>query len=481
MKHPSPFPVDTLPEPAARLVAEGADAIGVDPGMIGPCVLAAMAAAIGNARTIELQPGWREPSVLWVGVVAPSGSAKSPVLELATRPLERRDGENHRAYIRAMSEYQARDGAEPVANERPDFPPDLPTGPPRCERMVTSDATYEGVIKLFESSPRGILFAADELAAWLGGFTRYSNGGRKGGEEARWLPMHRAGPAKLDRSGKPPIRAERAALSVCGMIQPGILAATLTGTDFANGLVARLLLAMPPIPRRRWRPDAGLDPATEARYAAMINRLLSLPVCPDAEPPASTLDPEAKPVWGAHFEAINAEIALAEERGRSMMSKLEGGAARLALGIHLGRWASGEQVDPTRVDGESMRRGVRLAEWFAGEAERVYAMIDGDKAKQADEELLDMIHRNDGSISVRELQRARPKRYPTSEAATDALDALMNDGYLRRDHPKPSERGGRSEKRCVLVDRTPEHASELGFCQMSTGVENWPATGQGGD
>jgi len=447
-----PFPYATLPGPAQSLVVEGAAAIGCDPAMIGPVVLAAMAAAIGNARTIEIKPGWREPSVLWVAVVAPSGSCKSPVLQLATRPLERRDAENFRAYKAAMAEYEARKKAKHVANDRPDFPPDEPPSDPVCERLVTSDVTFEGVIHLLQSSPRGLLLTADELAAMFGGFTRYGKGGRKSSEEARWLPMQSAGPLKKDRSTSPPIRVDRAAVSLAGMIQPGILAGMLTVADFASGLVARMLLSMPPIPRRVWREDGGLAASVEAGYGAMIDRLLSLPVHSECEPPASTLTPEAKRVWGRYFEDLNGELALADDRERAMLSKLEGGAARLALVVHLGRWASGESVDPERIDEESMTSGIAVAQWFADQARRVYAMIDETEAERADRELVEMIQRNGGTVTKRELQQRSRARFPTAEAAQDALDGLQADGLGRWEYPKPGPQGGHPDARFVLTE-----------------------------
>jgi hypothetical protein len=418
--------------------------------MIGPVVLAAMAAAIGNARTVQLQSGWREPCVLWVAVVAPSGSAKSPALEKAIRPLETRDRTNFLAFSAAMAEHEARKDSAPIANERPDFPPDQPPRVPVCERIVTTDSTLEALAALLQSSPRGILFAADELAAMLGGFNRYAKGGRQSSEEARWLPFHRAGPLKIDRQSRGPTRVDRAAMSIAGMIQPGVLARVLTAADFQSGLVARMLLAMPPIPRRVWRTNGGLAESVEAAYATMIDRLLSIPVDPEAEPPASTLTPDAERVWGVYFNDLNATVDLSDEHTRSMLSKLEGGAARLALVVQLGRWASGESVDPARIDAESMTRGVTLARWFTAEASRVYAMMNESEGDRADRDLVNFIKRKGVSVTKRDLMQAYRKRFPTAGDAQDALDGLVADGLGIWEYPKPSPAGGHPEARFVL-------------------------------
>lgn len=449
MNH-QPFPAHLLPEPAQHLVVDGSAAIGCDPAMIGPVTLGSMAAAIGNARTIELQTGWREPCVLWVGVVAPSGSAKSPALAKAIRPLERRDGSNFRAFRSAMAEYEARKGAKPHPNNRDDFPPDDVPSVPICERLVTSDATLEALAVLLQSSPRGVVYVADELAAMLGGLSRYARGGRTSTDEARWLPFYGATTLKMDRKTSAPIRVERAAMSIVGMIQPAIFARVLTDADFDSGLVGRLLLSVPPIPKRVWRRGGGLPEAVEAEYAAMIDRLLALPFDPDAEPLALSLDDDAEREWAGYFDALNADMALSDERTRAMLAKLEGGAARLALVVHLGRWASGERVSESIVDGESMRRGIELARWFGEQAKRLYARMDETEGEQRHRELIGLVGRNGGSLSKRELQQAKRAAYPKAEDAQDALDGLIHDGLGQWVESQPGSMGGRPERRFQL-------------------------------
>ena len=66
-----------------------------------------------------------------------------------------------------------------------------------------------------------------------------------------------------------------------------------------------------------------------------------------------------------------------------MLSKIEAIAARLALVIHLVRFAANDPTlcDADHVDGESVAAGVTIARWFANEAERVYGVLqEGDEA-----------------------------------------------------------------------------------------------------
>jgi hypothetical protein len=133
-----------------------------------------------------------------------------------------------------------------------------------------------------------------------------------------------------------------------------------------------------------------------------------------------------------------------------MLSKLEGGAARLALVVQLGRWASGESVDPARIDAESMTRGVTLARWFTAEASRVYAMMDESESDRADRDLVNFIKRKGGSATKRDLMQADRKRFPTAGHAQDVLDGLVADEIGIWDRSKTSSAGGRPEDRFVL-------------------------------
>jgi len=434
-----PFPTDALPNAAADLVRAGADSLQVDPGMLGPLALAAMASAVGNSRTIALHASWHEPAIIWAVVVAPSGSGKSPALELVTRPAARRDAEALREHREALKQHAVEVAQHEKAmrgwergsgtgnlNATPPAAPEAPA----CERHLTNDTTLEGLAAMLAASPRGLLLACDELAAWFGSFGRYAANGRAAGEASRWLPLHRASSLRVDRRTAPPLLVERAAVCIAGMIQPSVFAAALTGTDFDSGLVARLLLSMPPIPTRRWQPG-GISPMVERNYNAMVEKLYGLEHDEDPHgtpmPRALSLDEQASHLWANFYNSLNADMAGQDERARAMMAKIECAAARLALVVHLGRVAGGEEVPTTVIDSESLRRGVLLANWFRREAERTYLRLaEGDDDREA-RQLLDIVHGKGGSVSGRELVQSS-RKFKTVKDAEAALSRLVDAG-----------------------------------------------------
>ena len=493
-----PFPTDALPKAAADLVRTGAASLQVDEAMLGPLALATMAAAIGNSRTIALHASWHEPAVLWVTVVAPSGSGKSPALELVTRPAERRDAEDLRAHREALKQHAAEVALHEKAMrawERGSGKGNLTSTPPAapeapvCERHITNDVTLEGLAAMLAASPRGMLLACDEMAAWLGSFGRYAANGRAAGEASRWLPMHRAGSLRVDRRTSPPLLVQRAALNIGGLIQPSVFAAALTGTDFDSGLVARLLLSMPPIPTRRWRPG-GISPMVERAYSAMVEKLYALDMPEDEHgtplPRALALDKQASHLWGAFYNALNADMAVQDERARAMLAKLEGAAARLALVVQLGRVVAGEGAFANVIDSESMDRGIRLANWFRREAERVYARLaEGDDDREA-RQLLDLVRRKGGSVSGRELVQSS-RSFRTVKDAEAALSRLVDAGHGTWLTPPQRGPGAPKARRFVLhgtsgdpVYRTPAGGAAAGDSVCVDGVDTSTTGTDGG-
>jgi hypothetical protein len=492
-----PFPTEALPKAAADLVRSGAGSMQVDEAMLAPLALAAMSSAVGNARSIALHASWREPAVLWSVVVAPSGSGKSPALELITRPAERRDAEalrEHREatkqhasemalHERAMRAWERGSGKGNLA-ATPTTAPEAPV----CERYLTNDVTLEGLAAMLAASPRGLLLACDEMAAWFGSFGRYAANGRAAGEASRWLPMHRAGSLRVDRRTAPPLHVERASLNIAGLIQPGVLASALTGSDYDSGLVARLLLSMPPIPTRRWQPG-GISPMVERAFSAMVERLYGLELAEDEHgapvPQALLLDEQAGQLWAEYYNGLNQDMAGQDERARAMLAKLEGAAARLALVVHLGRVAGGEDAPANVIDGESLSRGIALAKWFRREGERVYQRLaEGDDDREA-RQLLDLVRRKGGSVSGRELVQSS-RSFMTVKDAEAALSLLVDAGHGAWVTPPQRGPGAPKARRFVVpgasadpVYRNPAGGAVEGDSVCVDGVDT-PNTGTEG-
>jgi len=415
-----PFPTDVFPTPARRLIEAAARSIRVDPAMIAVPCLVTMTAAIGGARVVRVKEGWSEPAVLWAGVVARSGEQKSPPLEIATEPLA--------------------EAEQRLAAADPD------------QRVVVRDVTIESLADKLKDSPRGLVLVRDELAGWFDGFRRYRN---HGSDAPAWIECFHGRRLVVDRVQRGTARIRRAVVSVVGTIQPGIFRNHASPALVESGLIPRLLLVMPPRRPRRWS-DAELPQSVTAGWAELIGRLFDLPMpvddYGDPAPAVSDLAPEARGLFREWVNGLGAEIDRADDTLAAMLSKLEGYVARFALVLHLARWAAGEQVDPARIDGESMTRAVRLGWWFRNELERVAGLLLADPEDAERQELVDWIRQRGGVVTPRELKAGcwRFRRLPTSEIEAE-LGRLVEAGLGRWEKIPTTVKGGRPTRRFVLA------------------------------
>lgn len=132
---------------------------------IGLPALIACAAAIGNSRRVQLKNGWSEPSILWGAIVGPSGSLKSPALDLAVGPmrdLQREASEEHRDardnFDEETIQYQEaiKQWREEKSGEKPPAKPKRPV----MRRYVANDVTFEALAS--------ILHKALAVSCWSG-------------------------------------------------------------------------------------------------------------------------------------------------------------------------------------------------------------------------------------------------------------------------------------------------------------------------
>ncbi len=424
-----PFPVDLLPDAARRFVIETAGALDCDAAMVALPALAVLGGAIGAARAIELKPSWREFPIVWAAIVARSGSSKSSAMDAALAPL--RDAQAvalhdyaaaEREHQRAALEYERSLAVwkRSKAGEPPE-PPEAPT----AARYVVSDTTVEALAPLLLQNPRGLLLARDELSAWLRGFDQYRARGR-GGDAAAWLELHRGGSLIVDRKTGTPrtVHVRRAAVSVAGTIQPGVLAGALTCEHWESGFAARLLLAAPPTKVKRW---TDRTPSRDAltTYGGIVRELLRLDFSGDGEPIAFRLTPEAHDEWVRWYDEMGERQADAgDDREAAALSKLEAYGARLAL-IH----ALAENPAADAVNADAIRAGCGLADWFGHEAERVYGLLGETDEDRAARELVDWVKRRGGSCSARDLSCSGPRRFRgDADVAEAALNTLVNAG-----------------------------------------------------
>jgi DNA polymerase-1 len=460
------FPTEVLPEPIRGYVQEGAKAIGCDASYLALPALAAVSAIVGNKRSVRLKRGWEEPSVIWTAIIGDSGSLKSPACQKSVGYLFRLQKRLLGKYREEIATYQ-REVAEYERARRDRADSDDPVEKPKkpvLERVVCSDTTIEKLAEILEDNPAGILIFRDELSGWLGSFERYK-GRQIGTDLPAWLEMFRAGTVIVDRktAERKTIFIPRAAVSITGGIQPGILAHILNGDFLEAGLAARLLMAMPPKLTKRWT-ELEIPPDLEHAYERLLDRLILLDFAIDADdhlaPYVLRLSAQAKAEWVAFYDSWAREQAAVEGDIAAAYSKLEGYTARFAL-LHHVTVCTWLEVDDRREIGiESMKAAIILCRWFAGETRRIYATFSESTEERERRRLEEFIQTQGGQITVRALQRANSRKYPTATAAEEALNDLVEKERARWTDKVTSKRGGRPTRVLELLPTADETSSQ---------------------
>ena len=434
------FPVAVLPTAVGRYVRAVAEALPCAPETVGLPLMAALGSAVGNSRRIRLKTSWSEPAVIWSCTVLPSGKLKSPAMERATQFLATRQQKAFGEYRAAQRQYETGSTHwedEERQRRRSKLPSEAAPKPeaPTCQRFVTADCTVEALADLLSENPRGLLLARDELSGWFGGFDRYASGSDS--DLACYLSMHRAAVLVVDRkTGQRITHVERAAVSITGTIQPGVLRRCLTPEYFERGLPARILMAMPDSPRRRWS-EAVVPPNIEQAIDGLFDALLALEpeTLTDADgeetqrPLELPLSAAAKTLWVEFYDQHATEQeALGDGHEAAAWSKLEAYAARFALVFALCK-----NPQAAEIDSPSMNDAIRLTRWFCAETKRVYVALSETTAQREARELVTLIReRFGGRVTERELKRTSRKYQPT-ERSTALLDGLVAAGLAYRE------------------------------------------------
>jgi hypothetical protein len=106
-----------------------------------------------------------------------------------------------------------------------------------------------------------------------------------------------------------------------------------------------------------------------------------------------------------------------------------------------------------------MAAGVRLVQWFKGEARRIYSLLSESDKDRDQRRLIEWIESKGGSVTARDVQQGR-RQYRTAPEAESALKELANAGCGFW-QPAPDNRKGGSPisqippARCIYCLRNP--------------------------
>jgi hypothetical protein len=352
---PPQLPRGLLPKVIEEFAFARGEQMGADPAGLATAALCVACAAIPDRIQVQVQPqeGWRESARIWVLLVGPPSTKKSPMLDAAERPLREIDAELFRDYLRRKAEYDALKKDEKAAAERP-----------KHLRKRLDDTTIEAAAEIMADSPDGVLISQDELSGFLGSFDRYNG---KGADRAFYLRSYNGGPFTVSRIGRGHVMVDNLSTCILGGIQPEpIRKAAASAAD--DGLIQRFL----PIVLRGADPSRDDVQSAEAvrAYEALIKQLtkveLSRPISIGVRP-RLVFEDRAHEVRRRLEHKHHEIIASVETFNRKLahhVGKLDGVFARLCVAWHVIECSADGLVGPQVITEDVAQRVAAFMEQF---------------------------------------------------------------------------------------------------------------------
>lgn len=305
--------------------------LGLDPAAPAMAMVAATSAILAYRKLTvtpePMNPSWEEVPVLWVALVGPPGSGKTPVIKEAAKPLWAIESELAEENRQAQKEYEAELAAWKAADKEGSKPK-----PPAPLRLVVADATPEKLAAILENNP-AVAVVLDELRSLLLSWRRED---RAQGRPF-FLSAYHGTPHVVDRVVRGTTYLQRPQVAILGGIQTGpwhqVVRGGLGRGEDADGLLQRFTpVVLDPLPPLKEPP-----PVPDAVVSAY--RDLATSLWTEEVPARVAPSPGAYRLWGEwRFETLqeqrNPELP---EAWRAYLSKRVGLTARLA-GILSALW-----------------------------------------------------------------------------------------------------------------------------------------------
>lgn len=281
----------------------------------------------------------------------------------------------------------------------------------------------------------------DELSSLLDGMNQYKGG--RGADRSRYLTAWSGTAIYGIRRGSPAVIAHAPRLSIIGCMTPGQLRRLRNQDNDTDGLAERFVYtySQASSEQRTWRSSASL-PDSDA-FGDLLDRLWCLQPGRSSEnhprPVALHLTGRADAEWAYHYDKHYAAVAaqMIPKAMEPAWNKLEVYAGRMALVLHLLRYAAGE-VASEEVDEVSVAGAWILVDYFWDNFRRVHKYTTSDHIDQQAQAVVQwMKNRKIQGCTARDMQRAEVGGIKGSSDARRLIEHMVDRGYgvyVKRGH-----------------------------------------------
>lgn len=291
--------------------------------------------------------------ILYTGIVAESGTGKSPAQKTILKPLFRLQTEAEQLYQADLEDWEQ----ERRTAKEADGP--LPAKP-QPRDYFTTDATREAVVQIQANQPdSGFIGWFDELSGLIRGQNQYRNG--RGADKESLLSGRDGSAQKVDRAGGKRLFIARSAYSITGSTQPDTLRSLMGDFSDPSGQWARFLWCFLPIQSAPY-PEQAIRLDVSSLLYGTYQRLT------DSSPTTYQLSPEARKLYINWYNELD-QLRLAEVRQslRAVFAKFKSDTGILALLLHCVNAAISAQAPTPEISAETMQAAINLSKFYLGQ------------------------------------------------------------------------------------------------------------------
>lgn len=455
-----PYPIDALPGTIGAAVREVVDFVQC-PIALGACsALAVVSIAAQGLVDVRRADKLEGPTSLYLLAIADSGERKTSVDGFFSKPVQEWEAEQAEAAKPELKRHEveietwkakksgllvaikdnSKAGKATAELEAKMMELEIiKPQPPKVPRLLFGDTTPEALAyRLGEGWPVGGVLSS-EAGNVFGGHAMGKDSAMR--NMAMLNSLWGAEPLTIDRRSVPSFTLRSARLTMGLAVQSGTVRAFLDSSKgLARGIgwLARFLIAWPESTQGE-RPfkDSPKQWPHLAKFHRRIGALLDLPLNfndrGELEPLTIDLSPEAKEVWVAFHNDIEAELRPGRDMAetKDVASKAADHAARLAALFHLFEGTPSVTIGP-----DHMKAAASLAGWHLYEARRFMSEIalpaELNNVLNVENWLVGFCRQNRvAEVSTRDIQRLGPNCTRKKSDLDAALQELTEAGRIR--------------------------------------------------
>lgn len=428
-------PLDLVPEPWRKWIADTASATGAPQDYVLQTVLAGVAGVCGAGVRVRVTPAWTEPLVMWQAMVGEPSTGKSAALAPMRRLLGTIEQE------RCLHDEERRAAhAEGVKKGREDWP-FVPS------RVVVTDTSLKAVAETVTGNPRGVLLWRDLPKVWFGDDCADDR------ECAAWLEAWTAGAVTVERCRRPPLDLASFPVSILETMGPDSLKTALLEGD--KSLPTRFLYVWPG--PQDYRALAALEPVHDDEVLERLRRLSTLARTPD-DPCELRVDERGVKALDGLLTNVNAARRSAEGFEAAWLGKSRAFIVRLAGVLELLGFTGGPRSRPGAIGAEQVEAAAALWRgYFWPHARAVFDIAELSDHKRRVRRVARWLRDTRlTTVSRQEISRRALSQAATADETEHVLQRLHYLGYVQPD-PAYRDKPGRPSTHWLVNPALAEH------------------------